>query len=135
MRARLIRFALAIALIAGCGHHVHAQSPPVVAVGHHLQWDLTTDVDGTPVTPASAQAATAKLYVDGSVVGIVLTGVTCTAGADVPATCTAPLPTLASGQHDLRLTVTNPAGESQPSAELTVAFVVLLAAPSNLRVQ
>lgn len=62
-----------------------------------------------------------------------LTGKTCS-GAASPFTCSAPLPALTPGNHDLAVAVTLGGAESAKSSTLAVN-VVVLATPQNLTIQ
>lgn len=92
-----------------------------------LEWDeVAADL-------AAAQALTFKLYPDGSVGGMPLPGVT-VSGAASPFACSVPFPAFTPGNHTIQLTATNVAGESTRSAVFPFSFVVVPAAPVNLRI-
>lgn len=88
-----------------------------------LAWDQPSVPDA-----ATAQAFTYKYYADGAT-----TGVTCTGTA--PVTCQVNYPAFTPGSHTLTLTASNVAGESPKSAVFSFTFVVIPAAPNNIRIQ
>lgn len=83
---------------------------------------------------ATAQALSFKYYADGATTGTALAGVTC-AGTASPFVCQVNYPAFTPGSHTLQLTATNAAGESAKSATFSFSFVVIPAAPANLRIQ
>lgn len=83
---------------------------------------------------ATAQALTFKYYPDGATTGTVLTGVTCS-GTAAPFVCAVNFPAFTPGSHTVQLTASNAAGESVKSASFSFSFVVIPAAPVNLRIQ
>src|SRR5215510_7867242 len=64
---------------------------------------------------ASAQGYTYRYYPDGATTGTVLTGVTCT-GTISPFQCEVAFPSFTPGNHTLKLTAANIAGETAQSA-------------------
>jgi hypothetical protein len=101
--------------------------PPSGTASSKIGWDQTG-----VASAADAQALTYRYYPDGAAVGIVLTGVTCSGTTTV--TCQAPFPAFTPGTHTLTLTAGNIAGESAKSAPFAFQFVVIPAAPGNLRI-
>jgi|SRR5581483_4152810 len=89
--------------------------------------------DQTAPDLATAQAYTYTSYPDGSATGTGLSGVTCS-GTTSPFTCQVTYPAFTPGAHTLQLTAKNAAGESPKSAAFSFTFVVLPAAPVNLRI-
>lgn len=83
---------------------------------------------------ATAQAYTYKYYPDGATVGMALTGVVCT-GTMSPFQCAVAFPAFTPGNHSVVLSATNVAGESMKSSPFAFVFVVVPAAPANLRIQ
>ena len=79
--------------------------------------------------PDAVATTTTKPYTG----GVVLTNVTCAGTATV--TCTVPFPAFTPGAHQLSLTATNAAGESDKSAPLSFAFVVVPNPPTGLTIQ
>jgi hypothetical protein len=119
------RFLLAVFaisfLISG---NLDAQSPVPATGSSKFTWTISSP------TLADAQAYTYRVYADGSVTGIVLSGVTCT-GAASPFVCEAPIPAFTPGNHTATLTASNIAGESAKSDPLGFNFVVTPSKPGN----
>jgi hypothetical protein len=92
-----------------------------------IQWDQPAP------TLADAQAYTYKYYADGSTTGVVFNGVTCN-GTASPFTCTVLFPAFTPGNHTIRLTAQNIAGESTPSSPFGFTFVVTPSSPNNIRI-
>lgn len=84
-------------------------------------------------TLSDAQAYTYKYYADGSSTGAVLSNVTCT-GSTSPFVCTAPFPAFTPGNHSIKLTASNLAGESSSSLPLDFTFIVTPSVPRGLRI-
>lgn len=83
---------------------------------------------------AEAQGYTYKYYPDGSTSGITLSNIVCGNGASATSfQCTAPFPAFTPGKHTLTISATNVAGESTKSSPFDFSFVVVPAAPANLR--
>lgn len=82
---------------------------------------------------ATAQAYVYRVYADGGAPNS-LASVTCS-GATSPFVCSAPFPAFTPGAHTVTLTAVNAAGEGPMSAVFGFTFVVLPAAPQNLRIQ
>lgn len=101
-----------------------AQNPPATGT-NKIGWDQ----EGPSLT--EVQAYTWKYYADKSVVGVSLTGVSCT-GTASPYQCEVSFPAFTPGTHTLTLTATNLAGESPQSNPLNFTFVVTPSAPKNL---
>lgn len=127
----MTRLAVAILVLVCLATPVFAQTP--VTTANKIGWDQQAP------SLAEAQAYTYKYYPDGVTIGIVLTGVTCTAvnaptGTVVPQ-CEVAFPAFTPGSHTLTLTASNSAGESVKSPTLSFAFVIIPTAPSNLRIK
>jgi hypothetical protein len=82
---------------------------------------------------ATASGYSYKYYADGATTGTALTGVTCS-GTASPFTCQTAYPAFTPGAHTLQLSATNAAGESPKSSVFSFTFVVVPAAPSNIRI-
>jgi hypothetical protein len=93
-----------------------------------LTWD-----QASVASAAEAQALTYRYYPDGSTTGTTLAGVTCT--GTTPVVCQATFPAFTPGAHTLTMTAANAAGESVKSAVFSFTFVVIPAAPGNIRIQ
>lgn len=81
---------------------------------------------------ATVQAFTFRHYPDGVIVGVPLTGVTCT-GTTSPFACKVAFPAFTPGPHALTLSAANEAGESLKSTPFAFRFVVIPNPPRNLR--
>lgn len=82
---------------------------------------------------ATAQAYIYKAYGDNSPNGLTVTA-TCSGNAS-PFQCSVAFPAFTPGAHTVQLTASNAAGEGPKSAVVSFTFVVLPAAPLNVRIQ
>lgn len=90
-----------------------------------LVWDQTaTDL-------ATANALSYKYY-EGTI-AVALSNVICT-GTVSPFVCSVAYPAFTPGGHTIQLTATNSAGESPKSPVFAFTFVVIPAAPANVRI-
>lgn len=93
-----------------------AQQPPIATANSRLAW-------GMPAPDlASAQSYTYRYYPDASATGTVLNAVTCT-GTAAPFACEVAFPLFNQGNHTLRLSAANAAGEGVPSSPFAFSFV------------
>jgi len=102
---------------------LYAQATPT----SKLAWDQAAP------TLTDANGYTYKYYPDGAATGVTLASVTCT-GSSSPYACQVNYPAFTPGNHTLQLTATNAAGESVKSSPFAFAFVVIPAAPANIRI-
>jgi len=82
----------------------------------------------------SAQGYTYKYYPDNAVTGAVLNGVTCS-GTASPFQCEAPFPAFTPGNHTLKLSASNIAGEGTLSSPFAFVFVVTPGTPVNIHIK
>jgi hypothetical protein len=75
-----------------------------------------------------------KYYPDSSLTGTSLNPIVCT-GTASPFTCSVSYPAFTPGNHTLTVTASNAAGESLKSIPFPFTFVVIPAAPTNIRIQ
>ena len=95
---------------------VSAQAPPIATANSKLAW-------GIPAPDlASAQSYSYRYYPDASATGTVLNSVTCT-GTVTPFQCEVAFPLFTQGNHTLKLSAANAAGEGVPSAPFAFTFV------------
>jgi hypothetical protein len=107
-----------------CASFAHAQATPASKLG----WDQAA------ADLATANAYSYKHYDDLSVTGVALAPATCT-GTASPFACQAPFPAFTPGAtHTIAITASNVAGESLKSTPLSFQFIVIPAAPTNLRI-
>jgi hypothetical protein len=107
---------------------VRAQQPPIATVANKLAWtqagqDLNT-----------VQGYGYKWYLDGSTTGNQFSGVLCT-GTTPTFDCQVQFPPLTQGNHSLRLSASNAAGEGVLSDPFAFSFVGKPDKPTNLRIQ
>ena len=93
------------------------QQAPVATPLSKLAWDMPAP------DLASAQAYVYRFYPDGATTGNAFTAVTC-AGTTSPFQCETAFPSFSQGNHTLRLTASNVAGEGIPSDPFAFAFVI-----------
>ncbi len=105
----------------------------IPAISRAAQSPKTLLWDQPQATAAEAQALTYKYYADGATTGVALTGVTCTGTTTV--VCSVSFPAFTPGAHSIQITATNAAGEGAKSAAFSFTFVLVPAAPVNIRVQ
>lgn len=120
------KFMLIAGLLLLTPNYAHAQGN--VVPSDKLAWDQQAS------SLAEAQSYVYKRYDDGSATGVALTGVTC-AGTTAPYVCSVAYPAYTPGSHSVQVTASNAAGESSKSAPFTFTFVVIPAAPTNVRKQ
>lgn len=105
-----------------------ASAQTTVTIANKVGWDQVAP------SLAIAQSYTYRYYPDVATTGIVLTGVTCT-GAASPYQCEVTFPAFTPGTHTLALTAGSGGSESEKSAPLSFAFIVVPAVPTNLRIK
>ena len=104
----------------------NAQTPPVASANNKLQW-------GQPAQDLStASAYTYKWYLDGSATGTSFTGVTCTGTG--PYQCIVMFPPVSQGNHIIKISASNAAGESPLSDPFSFTFVGKPLQPTNLQI-
>jgi hypothetical protein len=109
---------------------VSAQTPTGTP-SSQLSWDQVAP------TVNDARAYVYKYYPDGATAasaGVTIPTVTCT-GLTSPFQCSASFPAFTPGPHTLTLTASSAAGESAKSPSMSFTFVVIPAAPANLRIE
>lgn len=89
---------------------------------------ITWTIDTTDV--AQANALRYKLYIDN--VASPLTH-KCD-GSTRPFTCTAPLPVMTAGNHNVDITAANDTGEGNHSLPITVSYILAIPRPENLKI-
>ena len=105
-----------------------AQAPPVATANSKLAW-------GMPAPDlATAQSYTYRQYPDASATGVVLNAVTCT-GTATPFACEVAFPLFTQGNHTLRLSASNAAGEGVPSAPFAFTFVGKPGTPTSITIK
>lgn len=106
---------------------IFAQTPTATATSK-LEWIITA------ADLSTAQSYVYKYYLDASPTGIIFsTGVSCV-GATPPFTCQTSFPVVSSGNHTLRISASNTAGESLPSDPFAFAFVGIPSKPTGIRI-
>lgn len=116
-------------MLVGLASPVWAQS--TVTGTSKLVWDQPG-----VASAAEAQAFAYKFYPNGTAIATPIAGaVTCTGVPPAVVTCQVVFPTFKAGPATLTLSATNASGESLQSTPLAFVYVVVPAAPSNLRVQ
>lgn len=105
-----------------------AQQPPIATAANKLAWDqIAQDLN-------SAQGYAYKYYADGSATGNQMTGVLCT-GSVSPFQCEVQFPPFTQGNHSVRISATNAAGEGILSDPFAFSFVGLPSKPTNLHIK
>jgi hypothetical protein len=100
---------------------------PVATASQKFGWDQ--DIAEGENVPALVF----KYYADGSTTGVVFTGVIC--GGTAPTlSCTVPIPAFTPGNHSIRISASNIAGESALSVPFDFALIVVPAAPRAIRI-
>ena len=122
-RAALV--VLALVAIGACGSNPQAPTAPNTGGGTDSNTINGTERVGWTQAAAgldAARAFTYLMYIDASPTA--LTGVTCQSSASAGSySCTAPLPRLTSGRHELTISATDTNGvESPQSAPLVVTM-------------
>jgi hypothetical protein len=105
-----------------------AQTPPIATANSLLSW-------GIPAPDlASAQTYTYRYYPDATATGTILNAVTCS-GTATPFVCQVAFPLFTQGNHTLKLSAANAAGEGVPSAPFAFSFVGKPGTPINITIK
>jgi hypothetical protein len=123
-KLKIVLLVLVIALAVP----VKAQTPPIATANSRLAWGMP----GPDL--ASVQSYTYRYYPDASATGTVLNAVTCT-GTATPFACEVAFPIFNQGNHTLRLSASNAAGEGVPSAPFAFSFVGKPGTPINITIK
>lgn len=127
VRDRKLKIVLII-LVTALVVPTNAQTPPIATANSKLAW-------GMPAPDlASAQSYTYRYYPDASATGTVLNAVTCT-GTAAPFACEVAFPLFNQGNHTLKLSAANAAGEGVPSAPFAFSFVGKPGTPINITIK
>lgn len=123
-RLKIVLIILVIALAVP----TEAQTPPIATANSRLAW-------GMPAPDlATAQSYTYRYYPDAAATGTVLNSVTCT-GTVTPFACEVAFPLFSQGNHTLKLSAANAAGEGVPSAPFAFSFVGKPGTPINITIK
>jgi hypothetical protein len=112
-RLKIVLIVLAVALAAS---PAKTQTPPIATANSILAWGMP----GPDL--ASVQTYTYRYYPDASATGTILNAVTCS-GTATPFQCQVAFPIFNQGNHTLKLSAANAAGEGVPSAPFAFSFV------------
>jgi hypothetical protein len=107
--------------------NISAQAPPVATATSKMAWDIPAqDLN-------SAQGYAYKWYLDGSATGNQFSGVLCS-GVSPTFNCQVVFPALTQGNHTMRISATNAAGEGPLSDPFAFSFVGNPGKPVNLHI-
>lgn len=123
MKKALLIFLLVVSSIP-----VLAQTPPIATANSRLAWTIPAP------DLASAQTYTYRYYPDASATGTILNSVTCT-GTVTPFACEVAFPLFTQGNHTLKLSAANAAGEGVASAPFAFSFVGKPGTPTNITIK
>lgn len=104
------------------------QTPPIATANSILAWGMP----GPDL--ASVQTYTYRYYPDAAATGTILNAVTCT-GTITPFQCSVAFPIFNQGNHTLRLSAANAAGEGIPSGPFAFTFVGKPGTPINITIK
>ncbi len=101
---------------SACTKVLQAQQPPIATSTSKLNWGMTGQDLNT------VQGYGYKWYLDGSATGNQFSGVLCT-GTTPSFSCTVNFPPVTQGNHTVRISASNSAGEGALSDPFAFAFV------------
>lgn len=104
------------------------QQAPIATINSKLYWSQAAQ------DLATSQSYIYKYYPDGSATGNQLNAVTCT-GTVSPFTCEVAFPLFNQGNHTLKLSAQNAAGEGDLSSPFAFSFVGKPSAPINIGIK
>jgi hypothetical protein len=119
---------LVVSLVAATSVLVNAQTAPIATANSKLAWTIAAP------DLATSQSYIYKYYPDASATGTNLVSVACT-GTVSPFACEVAFPLFTQGNHTLRLSASNAAGEGTPSAPFAFAFVGKPATPGSITIK
>jgi len=122
---RMIRWVVWLLLLAPVV--VFGQAPPTATANNKLSWDIPAQDLNT------AQGYGYKWYLDGSATGNQFSGVLCS-GTSPTFTCVVAFPPVTQGNHTIRLSASNAAGEGALSDPFAFAFVGKPGKPVNIQI-
>ncbi|MET0742945.1 MAG: hypothetical protein ABWY78_06200 [Microvirga sp.] len=122
---RMFVLAIAVVVTVASGY---AQQPPQATPDSKLAWNIPAQDLNT------AQGYGYKWYLDGSATGNQFSGVLCS-GVAPTFECIVTFPPVTQGNHTIRISASNVAGEGVPSDPFAFAFVGKPGKPTNITIK